>query len=181
MESDRRIGNACVLLRSGWRDASDDETDGTRRWCAVRHCYCLILFAFPTGDGDGGGLIDLSLLLAIHRYHRYSNENAMTLYLLFPFRPTPLPPALPYLRASNKSPPSGSWDERAAAMIVWRASPPACLPVVDLPVTPRRCRLVGRGVERVVFVIGSVLTICPVLVSSCRLVDVAHILGGLLR
>ena len=66
-------------------------------------------------------------------------------------------------------------------MIVWRASPPACLPVVDLPVTPRRCRLVGRDGERTVFAIGFVMVICPVLVPLFRLGCVAHVLGGLLR
>lgn len=45
-------------------------------------------------------------------------------------------------------------------MIAWRASPPARLPVVDLSVPPRRCRLVGRVGERVVFVFGSVIAIC---------------------
>lgn len=57
-------------------------------------------------------------------------------------------------------PPSGSCEKRAAMMIAWRVSPPACLPVVDLPMLPRRCRLVGRGGERTVFVPGSVLAIC---------------------
>ena len=79
-------------------------------------------------------------------------------------------------------PPSGSVDVRADAVIAWRVPLPACLPMVGLPVSAsRRCRLVGRGVGRAVFVIGSVLAICPVLVSSCRLGGVAHVLGGLLR
>lgn len=54
-------------------------------------------------------------------------------------------------------------------MIAWRASSPACLPVVDLPVMLRQCRLVGRDVERGVFVSGSVLAICPMLVLLSRL------------
>lgn len=64
-------------------------------------------------------------------------------------------------------PPSGSCEKRAAMMIAWRVSPPACLPVVDLPLLPRRCRLVGRNGERGVFIPGSVMAICPVLVSPC--------------
>lgn len=78
-------------------------------------------------------------------------------------------------------PPAGSGDERAAAMIAWRVPLPACLPVVDLPIPPRPCRLVGRGGERAVFVLGSVLMICPVLIPLPRLGGVAHVLGGLLR
>ena len=85
--------------------------------------------------------------------------------------PCPLPPALPCLLASINPPPSGSWDERAAAMIAWRVPLPACLPVANLPVSAsHRCRLVGRSGERVVFVLCcSVVTICPVFVSFFRL------------
>lgn len=76
--------------------------------------------------------------------------------------PCPLPPALPCLLASISPPPSGSGDERAAAMIAWRVLLPACLPVVDLPVSAsHRCRLVGRSGERAVFALGSVMAICP--------------------
>lgn len=46
---------------------------------------------------------------------------------------------------------------------------------------PAGSSLVGRGGERAVFVLCSVLAICPVLVSSCRLVGVAYALGVLLR
>ena len=46
-------------------------------------------------------------------------------------------------------------------MIAWRAPLPACLPVVDLPMPPRPCRLVGRSVERAVFVLC-----CSVMVVS---------------
>lgn len=85
--------------------------------------------------------------------------------------PCPLPPALPCLLASISPPLSGSWDERAAAMIAWRVPFPSCLPVADLPVSAsHRCRLVGRSGERVVFVLCcSVVTICPVFVSLFRL------------
>lgn len=65
----------------------------------------------------------------------------------FSFRPAPsrrlffncLPQLVP-------PPPSGSWDERAAAMIAWRMPLPACLSVVDLPVSSRRA---GRGAGRI--------------------------------
>lgn len=84
--------------------------------------------------------------------------------------PCPLPPALPCLLASINPPPSGSWDERAAAMIAWRVPLPACLPVADLPVSAsHRCRLVGRSGERAVFALGSVMAICSVFVSLFRL------------
>lgn len=93
-----------------------------------------------------------------------------------------LPPALSCLRVSISPPPSGSVDVRAVVMIAWRVPLPACLPVADLPVpASRRCRLVGRGGERAVFVLGSVLMICPVLIPLPRLGGVAHVLGGLLR
>lgn len=90
----------------------------------------------------------------------------MTLCLFFSL-------ALPHLVGSllpanlKCSPVRRAWDVRAAAMMAWRVSPPACLPVVDLPMLPRRCRLVGRGGERGVFIPGSVMAICPVLVSPC--------------
>lgn len=83
--------------------------------------------------------------------------------------PCPLPPALPCLLASISPPPSGSWDERAAAMIAWRVPFPSCLPVADLPVSAsHRCRLVGRRGERAVLALCSVVAICPVFVSLPR-------------
>lgn len=68
----------------------------------MRHCYCLVSFAFPTG-WMAGGLVALSLLLDYpSRYHRHSNGHAMTLYL-FIYRPAP--PAGSFLLAgSNQSP-----------------------------------------------------------------------------
>lgn len=68
-------------------------------------------------------------------------------------------------------------------MIAWRVPLPDCLPVVDLPgvAVDAVLRLVGRGGERGVFFSGSVSADGPVLVSSCRLVGVAHVLGVLLR
>ena len=93
----------------------------------------------------------------------------MTLCLVLSLSPLP-PPALSCLLASISPPPAGSWEEQAAMMIAWRVSSPACLPVVDFPMPPHRCRLVGRGGERAIFVPGSVLAGGSVLVSSCRLV-----------
>ena len=93
----------------------------------------------------------------------------MTLCLVLSLSPLS-PPALSCLLASISPPPAGSWEEQAAMMIAWRVSSPACLPVVDFPMPPHRCRLVGRGGERAVFVPGSVLAGGSVLVSSCRLV-----------
>lgn len=95
----------------------------------------------------------------------------MTLCFFLSFRPAILPPAFPCLLASISPPPSGAWDERAAAMIAWRVPLPACLPVVDLPVSAsHRCRLVGRSGERAVFVLYcSVVAICHVFVSLFRL------------
>lgn len=84
----------------------------------------------------------------------------MMLYLSF-LSPCPIPPALPCLLASISPPPAGSWEEQAAMMIAWRVSSPACLPVVNFPMPPHRCRLVGRFVERAVFALGSVMAICP--------------------
>lgn len=61
-------------------------------------------------------------------------------------------------------------------MIAWRVSSPACLPVVDFPMPPHRCRLVGRGGERAVFVLCcSVVAICPVFVSLFRLSEARFI------
>lgn len=55
-------------------------------------------------------------------------------------------------------------------IIAWLVSSPACLPVVDFPMPPHRCRLVGRSGERAVFVLCcSVVAICPVFVSLFRL------------
>lgn len=93
----------------------------------------------------------------------------MTLCLVLSLSPLP-PPALSCLLASISPPPAGSWEEQAAMMIAWRVSSPACLSVVDFPMPPHRCRLVGRGGERAIFVPGSVLAGGSVLVSSCRLV-----------
>lgn len=45
-------------------------------------------------------------------------------------------------------------------MMAWRASSPGCLFMAKLLMLPRRYRLVGRGEERTVFVPGSVLAIC---------------------
>ena len=64
----------------------------------------------------------------------------------------PLLRVLPCLRSSINLPPSGLWDVRVASLIAWRASLSDCLLVADLPVSPRRCRLVGRVGERTVFV-----------------------------
>lgn len=95
--------------------------------------------------------------------------------------------ALPHLVGSllladlKCSPVRLAWDVRAVAMMAWRVSLPGCLFMAKLLMPSPRCRFVGRVGERTVFVIGSVLVICSVLVSSCRLVGVAHILGGLLR
>ena len=100
----------------------------------------------------------------------------MTLCPFFHFSPDPLPPALSCLLASISPPPAGSWEEQAAMMIAWRVSSPACLPVVDFPIPPHRCRLVGRGGERAVFVLCcSVVAICPVFVSLFRLSEVRFI------
>lgn len=106
----------------------------------------------------------------------------MTLCFFLSFRPALSQLALPCLRVSINPSPSGSVDVRVVAMMAWRVPLPACLPVVDLPIPLRPCRLVGRGGERVVFALGSVMAICP----RARLVvpslgGVAHILGVLLR
>lgn len=72
----------------------------------------------------------------------------MTLCLILFLSPCLLLRALPHLQSSYCPPPAGSGDERAAAMMAWRASPPARLPVVDLPVSSRRA---GRGAGRIRF------------------------------
>lgn len=65
----------------------------------------------------------------------------------FIYRPVPPPSsALLCLRPSYSPPPSGSWDEWTVAMIAWRVPPPACLPVVDLPVSPSMPSCVSSGV-----------------------------------
>lgn len=61
-------------------------------------------------------------------------------------------------------------------MIAWRVSSLAYLPIVDFPMPPHRCRLVGRGGERAVFVLCcSVVAICPVFVSLFRLLEARFI------
>lgn len=97
--------------------------------------------------------------------------------------PCPLPPALPCLLASISPPPAGSWEEQAAMMIAWRVSSPACLPVVDFPMPPHRCRLVGRGggagrIRPLLFRRGDLSRVCLVVPS---LGGAVHFLGVLLR
>ena len=107
----------------------------------------------------------------------------MTPYLFFPFAPAPSCWLFLICGPWTCPPPSGPWDVLAAMMIAWRASLPDCLLMAKLSMPSPRCRLVGRSEGRAVFVLGSVLAICPVLVlvSLPRLVGAAHVLGVLLR
>lgn len=93
-----------------------------------------------TGRGDGVIVIILASLLFLS--------------------PDP-PPAGSLLLADLKcSPVRLALDVRAVAMIAWLISSLTCLLVVDLTVPSPRCRLVWRGEERAVFIPGSVMAIC---------------------
>lgn len=58
------------------------------------------------------------------------NENTAKARASFYLSPDPLPPALPYLRTSTKSPAPRAWEERAVRQIC------GCGPVYDLPLSP---------------------------------------------
>lgn len=57
-------------------------------------------------------------------------------------------------------------DDGVAGVVAWLLVHGQVADVVS-SVSSRRSRLVGRGEERGVFIPGSVMAICPVLVSSC--------------
>lgn len=106
----------------------------------------------------------------------------MTLCLVLSLSPLP-PPALSCLLASISPPPARLWEEQAAMMIAWRVSSPACLPVVDFPMPPHRCRLVGRGggagrIRPLLFRRGDLSRVYLVVPS---LGGAVHFLGVLLR
>lgn len=126
------------------RRAGRDE--GVRCGIAIASSYS------PFPRGRRRRRVDRPVALARYssRYLRYSNENEMTLCLVLPPSPCPLPPALSCLLALISPPPSGPVDARAVVMIAWRVSPPACLPMSDLPVpSSMSSRRAGRGAGRI--------------------------------
>lgn len=96
--------------------------------------------------------IDCPVALACcsSRYHRYSNENAMTLCLSFPFALPPLLPALPFLRTSYDpacwvGECAGGCDDCVAGVVAWLL---ARGQVADA-VSSISSRLTGRGANRI--------------------------------
>lgn len=92
-----------------------------------------------------------------------ARNDAMPFSFLLP-SPCPLLPALPFLRTSYDpacwvGECAGGCDDCVACVVAWLLVHGQVADVVS-SVSSRRYRLVGRGEERTVFVLGSVLAIC---------------------